>query len=126
MRSATNRRLAATSEANKPDGGYLLARMGVTPTQLVRAVWMKVSHGAEAFDQIVAVLAQEPAAVSVAESAGQEGFETDPFEERLVAFYRDSGFDYAGYSSPTDDEWEELLMEDWAERETGGLVPYAQ
>ena len=87
---------------------------------------MKVSHGAEAFDQIVAVLAQEPAAVSVAESAGQEGFETDPFEERLVAFYRDSGFDYAGYSSPTDDEWEELLMEDWAERETGGLVPYAQ
>lgn len=110
----------------KSAGDEVLARLGVTPTQLVRALWMKVSRGAEAFDQVVAVLAQEPAAVSVAEFAGRAGFDADPFEERLMAFYQDCGFDYDAYSSPADDEWEELLMEDWAEHEGEGLISHAQ
>ena len=110
----------------KSAGDEVLARLGVTPTQFVRALWMKVSRGAEAFDQVVAVLAQEPAAVSVAEFAGRAGFDADPFEERLMAFYQDCGFDYDAYSSPADDEWEELLMEDWAEHEGEGLISHAQ
>ena len=70
----------------KAAGDDVLARMGVTPTQLVRAVWMKVAQGAEAFDQIVAVLAAEPAAVSGA--AGGEGADavSDEFEERLHSY----------------------------------------
>lgn len=110
----------------KSAGDEVLARLGITPTQFVRALWMKVSRGAEAFDQVVAVLAQEPAAVSVAESAAQIGFDGDQFEERLMAFYRDNGFDYAAHASPTDDQWEELLMEDWTEREREDLVFHAE
>ena len=75
---------------------------------------------------VVAVLAQEPAAISVAEFAGRAGFDADPFEERLMAFYQDCGFDYDAYSSPADDEWEELLTEDWAEHEGEGLISHAQ
>lgn len=48
----------------KSMGDGELARMGISPTQLVRAVWMKVAQGAAAIDQLIGVLAQEPAAVS--------------------------------------------------------------
>lgn len=110
----------------KSAGDEVLARLGVTPTQLVRALWMKVSRGAEAFDQIVAALAQEPAAVDLAGSANRTDAEEDPFETRLTAFYQECGFDYATYTSPQDDEWEELLRQDWTEREGERLAHHAQ
>ena len=106
----------------KSAGDEVLARLGVTPTQLVRALWMKVSRGAEAFDQVVAALAQEPAAVGITGSADLTGIEDDSFEERLVAFYQEYEFDYSSYASPQDDEYEELLAQDWAESEDERLV----
>ena len=106
----------------KSAGDEVLARLGVTPTQLVRALWMKVSRGAEAFDQVVAALAQEPAAVGITGSADLDGIEDDSFEERLAAFYQEYEFDYSSYTSPQDDEYEELLAQDWAESEDERLV----
>ena len=110
----------------KAAGDEVLARLGITPTQLVRALWMKVSRGAEALDQIVAALAQEPAAIGIAEPTSHISTKDDPFENRLTTFYQEHGFDYSAYSSPTDDEWEELLLQEWAEREGKGLVQHAQ
>lgn len=110
----------------KAAGDEVLARLGITPTQLVRALWMKVSRGAEAFDQIVDALAQEPAAVSVGGLANPIEAEDDPFENRLTAFYHEYGFDYTSYESPQDDEYAELLTQDWTEREGERMVGYVQ
>ncbi|MDO4798671.1 MAG: hypothetical protein Q4A01_11715 [Coriobacteriales bacterium] len=110
----------------KAAGDEVLARLGITPTQFVRALWMKVSRGAEAFDQIVDALAQEPAAVGVGGLVKQIEAEDDPFENRLTAFYQEYGFDYTSYVSPQDDEYEELLMQDWTEREGERMVGYVQ
>ena len=110
----------------KVAGDNVLARMGVTPTQLVRAVWMKVAQGAEAFDQIVAVLAEEPAAVSGVSGGEGPDAVSDEFEERLQLFYCESGFDYSAYSSPTDDEWEDLLLRERADREAERMVGHGE
>ena len=68
------------------------------------------------------VPAQEPAAVGITGSADLDGIEDDSFEERLAAFYQEYEFDYSSYTSPQDDEYEELLAQDWAESEDERLV----
>ena len=50
----------------------------------------------------------------------------DEFEERLQLFYRESGFDYSAYSSPTDDEWEDLLLRERADREAERMVGHGE
>lgn len=110
----------------KSAGDAVLARFGVTPTQLIRALWMKVSRGAEALDQVVEAFAQEPAAVSVKESASFEKQASDPFEDKLIGFYQEYGLDYSAHFSPDEEEWEELYLKDRIERESERLVRHAQ
>ena len=111
----------------KARGEAVLDRMGLTPTQIVRALWMKISRGAEAVDQIVGVLAMDPSASQALAQFGggtQQGA-TASFEGRLQAFYRETGLDPATYEQPTEEEWDEWLLQDLQDQERERLITYA-
>lgn len=111
----------------KAAGDAVLDRMGVTPTQIVRALWMKLSRGVEAFDQIVEVFAKDPAAAgaSVREEVAEPTY-SQLVEARFKAFYEETGLDPSTYVPPTEEEWEEFEWEDWQEREHERLIYYVE
>lgn len=110
----------------KSSGDAVLNRMGITPTQLIRAVWMKVARGTEALDQLVEVLAQHPAAVGAPTTISQESCKNDPFEQRLLAFYDESDLDYSSFGTLSEHEWENLLAEDWTERDATRMIRHGE
>lgn len=111
----------------KASGDAVLDRMGISSTQIVRALWMKISRGAEAVDQIIGVLAMDPPASPAlvqSDDNAQQGT-TASFEGRLQAFYRETGLDPSTYEPPTEDEWDEWVLQDLQEQERERLISYA-
>ena len=107
-------------------GEAVLDRMGITSTQMIRALWMKIARGAQALDQVIEVLAEEPAAMEVNMQQPEESLLSDPFDARLHEFYREAGLDPQTYAVPSEAEWEEFELEDWQDRECERLVYHAE
>ena len=110
----------------KAAGEAVLDRMGLTSTQIVRALWMKIARGPEAVDQIIDVLAMDPAAApALAESnnTSRQSVATS-FEGRLQAFYQEVGLDPSTYEISSEDEWDEWVLQDQQEEERERLISY--
>jgi len=74
----------------------------------------------------MAVLECEPAAASGVAGGNLAMLPQDVFEQRLQSFYREFDFDYTLYASPTDEEWEDLLVREWRDRDSERLVNYVE
>lgn len=110
----------------KSSGDAVLDRVGISSTQIIRALWMKIARGAEALDQVVEVLAKEPAAMNMSAHEMMGVPQADPFEARLKEFYIETGLDPQSYVLPTEEEWEAFEAEDWHERECERLLYHAE
>lgn len=110
----------------KAAGEAVLDRMGLTSTQIVRALWMKIARGAEAVDQIIDVLAADPAAAPALVEHGDTSQQSvaASFDMRLQAFYQEVGLDPSTYEIPSEDEWDEWVLQDQQEEERERLIGY--
>lgn len=116
----------------KAAGDSVLDRIGISPAQLIRAVWAKVARGAEACDQLVAALAQEPSAsVGLAGSAGplagdgsfgRESGRMARIQARQEALAGELGLDMSLLVPLTDEVLEEALCEDYFAGERDRMV----
>lgn len=109
----------------KRAGDTVLAQMGISPTQLVRAVWAKVACGAQACEDLVRVLAAAPTTSDGLAVAGDaaEGDATvrisrfDRIRARQEALARELGLDLASFVPHSDEELTELLCQAYFEEE---------
>ena len=102
----------------KAAGDSVLDLYGVSPSELVRAVWEKIAAGDEAFRQIVDTLTFEPTAGSVKRSKRYAAMKMiERIERRQAEFEREFGLDPATYVPLTDDELNELVYQDYLEEE---------
>lgn len=114
------------SPAIKQAGDATLVRMGITPTQLVRAIWEKLGLGEEAVDQILVALVKPPA-------IGQSTTTSAPNDESLASFRERRETALAqiralvGPPPPplSEDEMQDLLYEEGIEREQEVLASHA-
>lgn len=117
---------AATSQLNvrmdselRAAGDAVLERVGVTPAEVVRALWVKVAKGAQECEQVLSMLSDEDnTAVSTRgdELVGQiEGWHSQLFSL--------AGVDRAAYVPPTDEELDEMLYDEWLARDDGTVAP---
>ena len=113
------------SPSLKRAGDTVLAQVGISPTQLVRAVWAKVACGAQACEDLVRVLAAAPSAsdgfAAAADAAKDDATASvsrfDRIRVRQESLARELGLDLAGFVPHPDDELTELLCRAYFEEE---------
>lgn len=103
----------------KAAGDSVLDLYGVSPSELVRAVWEKIARGGTALIQVAETLTKEPTAgkPKVAKNDRDEMNFTDWVEWRFNAFAAEVDLDPSTFVPHTDEELEELLYEDYLEEE---------
>lgn len=117
---------AATSQLNvrmeselRAAGDAVLERVGVTPAEVVRALWAKLAKGAQECERVLSVLSDEDDATTSLrgdELVGQiEGWHSQLFSL--------AGVDRADYAPPTDEELDEMLYDEWLARDGGTVAP---
>lgn len=113
------------SPAIKAAGDATLERMGILPAQIVRAVWQKLALGEEAAGQLLRSLTQKPAVGEAPYSTfSWEDYESH--QERREAFWSQIEAIAGPAPEPLPDEaMEELLYEEYLERDRERLVNYA-
>ena len=101
----------------KAAGDSVLDLYGVSPTELIRSLWQKIALGEEALEQVVQVLAADPAAGSARPGSptGTVGGISQMVRQRQEAFERDLGLSRSTYVPLSDEELEELAYEDYLE-----------
>ena len=117
--------IAATSQLNvrmdselRTAGDAVLERAGVTPAEVVRALWAKIAKGAQECEQVLSALSDEDnAAISSRgdELVGKiEGWHSQLFSLAEV--------DRAAYVPPTDEELDEMLYDEWLARDSEAMA----
>ena len=116
---------AATSQLNvrmdsqlRSAGDAVLERIGVTPAEIVRALWAKIAGGAQECEQVLELLAQktDPATPS----RGDTYIEAiDGWHTELFAL---AGVTRASYTAPSDEELDEMLYDEWLNHDGDGVV----
>lgn len=109
----------------KRAGDTVLAQMGISPTQLVRAVWAKVACGAQACEQLVRVLAEAPTTSDGLAAAGEEAVgdvaaptsRFDMLRRRQETLSSELGLNLASFVPHGDEELTELLCQAYFEEE---------
>ena len=100
-------------------GDAVLERVGITPAEVVRALWAKIAKGVQECEQVLHALSDEDdAAISSRgdELVGQiEGWHSQLFSLAEV--------DRATYVPPTDEELDEMLYDEWLTRDGGTVTP---
>ncbi|MDO4797959.1 MAG: hypothetical protein Q4A01_08065 [Coriobacteriales bacterium] len=101
----------------KAAGDSVLELYGISPTELIRALWQKVSLGGEALEQVILALAAVPSAGSTrAQSDGRNlGSLANTVLQRQMDFEREVGLDPSTYTPLDNDQLEELVYLDWLE-----------
>ena len=103
----------------KAAGDSVLDLYGVSPSELIRAVWEKMVCGETAMRQLVETLVKDPAPAGIRPTQKEiDGM--DPIawiEWRQAEFAKEVGLDLSTFTPSTDEEFEELLYEDWLEKE---------
>ena len=101
----------------KAAGDSVLDLYGVSPSELIRAVWEKVAKGKEAFRQIVDTLTAEPTSESVRRSKNNNAIKMiERIEQRQAEFEKEFGLDPSTYIEHTEEELEELVYQDYLEK----------
>ena len=101
----------------KAAGDPTLDLYGISPSELIKALWAKIALGEEALHQVVKVLAAEPAAGSAQAAAhNQNASRTASWiKQRQAAFEREGELDPATYVPLTPEQLEDLVYEDYLE-----------
>lgn len=93
-------------------GDAVLGQMGISPTQLIRAVWAKVACGAKACDQLVSVLAENPSAGTfIALNGEAQNLTTRAawLDARQKQLAKELGMDLSTFIPHSDDELDDLM-----------------
>ena len=106
----------------KAAGDSVLDLYGIAPSELIRALWSKISHGEQALDQVVRVLATDPSADSIKTTGEVSGASriAQLVQQRQTDFEREVGLDPSTYVSLTDEQLEDLVYQDYLEESTSG------
>lgn len=122
--------MAASAQLNvrldpevKSAGDSVLDLYGVSPSELIRALWAKISLGEVAFEQVVKALASPPAAGTVPAVAdvSEHPGTASLIRSRQMDFERAAGLDPSTYVPLSSAELDDLVYEDYLEesREDG-------
>lgn len=114
---------AAVSQLNirldshvKESGDAVLKRMGITPSELVRALWAKISEGMEGCEEVLDVL--KPTKAGAADDPmGKGAAFIARIEARKAALAALVVEDSLAPSPMSDDELEDALWEEWQDRD---------
>lgn len=112
---------AATAQLNvrmdsrlRAAGDAVLERVGVTPADVVRALWAKIADGVQDCEQVLALLQEEktPTAPSRGDEclAAIDGWHSELFSCAKV--------DRTTYVAPSDEELGEMLYDEWLARDS--------
>ena len=99
----------------KAAGDSVLDLYGIAPSELIRAIWSKISHGEQALDQVVRVLAIDPSADSVKTIKAPSGTSriAQLVRQRQADFEREVGLEPSSYVPLTDEQLDDLLYRDY-------------
>ena len=102
----------------KAAGDSVLALYGVSPSELIRALWEKISLGEEAFAQVVKALVATPAAGTRRTIDSELGASNvaSLIRQRQASFEHELGLDPATYIPLSMEELEDLVYEDYLEQ----------
>jgi hypothetical protein len=97
-------------------GDAVLERVGITPAEVMRALWAKIARGVEDCEQALSMFAdQEDPIVS---SRGKEFLaRIEGWHDELFALVEAPR---TSYVAPTDEELEEMLYDEWLAGEERG------
>lgn len=111
----------------KAAGDSVLELYGIAPSELIRALWSKISHGEQALDQVVRVLATDPAAGSVktADATGGTSHIAQLIQQRQADFEREVGLDPASYAPLSDDQLDDLVYQNYIEERAAQEASHA-
>lgn len=111
----------------KAAGDSVLEFYGIAPSELIRALWSKISHGEQALDQVVRALTAEPAAGSVKTIGASEGASrvAQLIQQRQTSFEREVGLDPASYLPISNEQLEDLVYQDFLEERTARKANHA-
>ena len=115
MAAATTSQLNVRMDSQlRSAGDTVLERAGVTPAEIVRALWAKIAGGAQECEQVLALLTKQD---SPAASSRGDAYlaEIDGWQSKL---YELANVDRASYIAPTDEELDEMLYDEWLSRDT--------
>ena len=93
-------------------GDAVLGQMGISPTQLIRAVWAKVACGTKACDQLVSVLAADPSAGTLVTTNEDDQSPTTHaawLGTRQQQLAEELGMDLSTFVPHPDDELDDLM-----------------
>ena len=118
--------LATTSQLNvrmdselRSAGDAVLERVGITPAEVVRALWAKIARGVQECEQVLYALSDEDDTEISSrgdEFVGQiEGWHSQLFSLTEI--------DRASYVPPKDEELDEMLYDEWLTRDDGTVAP---
>lgn len=106
----------ATSQLNvrmdsqlRKAGDAVLERVGVTPAEIVRALWAKIAGGARECEQVLALLAEQTPPTTPSRGAACLAA-IDGWQSELYAL---ASADRSSYVAPTDEELDEMLYDEW-------------
>ncbi len=102
----------------KAAGDSVLDLYGVSPSELIRALWEKISLGEEAFAQVVKALVATPAAGTRRTIDSELGTSNvaSLIRQRQASFEHELGLDPATYIPLSMEELEDLVYEDYLEQ----------
>ncbi len=90
-------------------GDAILKRVGVTPAEIVRALWAKIAGGAGDYEKVLNLLAE--GTTLPAPSRGEECLE--PINSWHTKLFALANVDRDSYVAPSDDELDEMLYDEW-------------
>lgn len=99
----------------KAAGDSILELYGIAPSELIRALWSKISHGEQALDQVVRALAADPAAGS-SKTVGATGVTSrvaQLIQQRQADFEREVGLNPTSYAPLSDEQLDDLVYQDY-------------
>jgi len=111
----------------KAAGDSVLELYGIAPSELIRALWSKISHGEQALDQVVRVLVADPAAgssktVNVTRSMPRIA---QLIQQRQADFEQEVGLDPASYVPLSEEQLDDLVYQDYLDERAARKANHA-
>ena len=108
----------------KAAGDSVLELYGISPSELVRTLWEKISHGEEALGQVIRAFATEPAAGTAFQvpTAPDSMSLAQAIRTRQQAFETELDLDPATYVAIDMDELEDAVYRDYLEERSSRHV----
>lgn len=100
----------------KEAGDAVLAELGISPTQIVRALWAKLAERKEAPQEVLEVLQPTNRTAEEQAEIDRKLAVIERMTTRFERFAQDMGLDIRDYAPLSDKEMEEALWEEYLDR----------